>query len=90
MDKTQKSADNLMMVNAKKEIAMLINDILNYLENLNRALDSEIQVVDQFIGDYKNDIQKLPKSAQGVLNIQRELDVNNKMYLFLLEKKPIP
>ena len=69
---------------------MLINDILNYLENLNRALDSEIQVVDQFIGDYKNDIQKLPKSAQGVLNIQRELDVNNKMYLFLLEKKPIP
>ncbi len=87
IDKTQKSADNLNMINAKKEIAMLINDILNYLENLNKALDSEIKVVDQFIADYKNDIQKLPKSAQGVLNIQRELDVNNKMYLFLLEKK---
>lgn len=87
IDKTQKSEDNLSMIHARKEIAMLNNDILNYLENLLMALNLEIATADQFITDYKNDIRKLPKSAQGVMNIQRELDVNNKMYLFLLEKK---
>jgi len=87
IDKTQKSEDNLSMIYAKKEIAMLNNDIVNYLENLLSALNQEIKIADEFISDYKNDIRKLPKSAQGVMNIQRELDVNNKMYLFLLEKK---
>lgn len=87
IDKTQKSEENLSMVYLKKEIAMLNNDILNYLENLMVALNQEIGMADEFINDYKSDIRKLPKSAQGVMNIQRELDVNNKMYLFLLEKK---
>lgn len=87
IDKTQRSEDNMNMIYLKKEIAMLNNDVLNYLENLMGALNQEITIADEFINDYKNDIRKLPKSAQGVMNIQRELDVNNKMYLFLLEKK---
>lgn len=87
IDKTQKSEDNLSMIHLKKEIAMLNNDVLNYLDNLLIALNQQIDIADEFIGDYRSDIRKLPKSAQGVMNIQRELDVNNKMYLFLLEKK---
>jgi capsular exopolysaccharide synthesis family protein len=87
IDKTQKSEDNRTMIQARKEIAMLNNDILNYLENLLEAFNRQIEIVDDYIRDYKNDIRQLPKSAQGVMNIQRELDVNNKMYLFLLEKK---
>ncbi|MFT5820844.1 MAG: tyrosine-protein kinase Etk/Wzc [Crocinitomix sp.] len=87
IDKTQKSEENRTMIQARKEIAMLNNDILNYLENLLVAFKLQITIADSFIRDYKNDIRKLPKSAQGVMNIQRELDVNNKMYLFLLEKK---
>lgn len=87
IEKTQMSEDNISMVHAKKEIALLNNDILSYLENLSKAINAEIQTANEFIASYKNNIKKLPKSAQGVLNIQRELDVNNKMYLFLLEKK---
>ncbi|MDG1914953.1 MAG: polysaccharide biosynthesis tyrosine autokinase [Crocinitomix sp.] len=87
IDKTQKSEDNRTMIQARKEIAMLNNDILNYLENLLGAFNRQIEIADRYIRDYKNDIRQLPKSAQGVMNIQRELDVNNKMYLFLLEKK---
>ena len=87
IDKTQKSEENKTMVQSLKEIAMLNNDILNYLENLLVAFNRQIEISDSFIKEYSNDIRKLPKSAQGVMNIQRELDVNNKMYLFLLEKK---
>lgn len=87
IDKTQMSEDNLRMINAKKEIALLISDVSDYLDNLIVALNREIEVADRFINDYKGDIKKLPKSAQGIMNIQRELDVNNRMYLFLLEKR---
>lgn len=87
IDKTQMSEDNMNMVNAKKEIAMLNDDVVNYLENLLLAFNLELERASSFIDDYKGNIRKLPKSAQGVMNIQRELDVNNKMYLFLLEKK---
>jgi capsular exopolysaccharide synthesis family protein len=87
INKTQESEDNLGMVNKRKEIALLKNDIKMYLTNLVTALDKELLQTNNYIDDYKTDIKKLPKSAQGVMNIQRELDVNNKMYLFLLEKK---
>jgi hypothetical protein len=33
------------------------------------------------------DPQVLPKSQRDILNIQRRLQVNEKMYLFLLEKR---
>lgn len=85
--KTQESESNLGMGNKRKEIALLKNDIKLYLSNLLKALDDELAQTNTYINTYKNDIKKLPKSAQGVMNIQRELDVNNKMYLFLLEKK---
>ena len=87
ISKTEKFTENPSMVNAVKEIAMLKNDILNYLANLSKAIKIEIAVVDSFISEYKTNIKLLPKSAQGIKNITRELEVNNKMYVFLLEKK---
>ncbi len=87
INKTQMSEDNLTMTNFRKEIAFLNNDVIVYLENLLGAINNQIDGINQLIGNYKDNIRKLPKSAQGILNIQRELDVNNRMYLFLLEKK---
>jgi tyrosine-protein kinase Etk/Wzc len=37
--------------------------------------------------DYEGMIRKLPKSQRDILNIERRLQVNEKMYLFLLEKR---
>ena len=87
LKKTQESEDNLNVINLKKEIAMLKNDVKIYLVNLTGALVEEIELADNYVKEYRSDIKSLPKSAQDILNIQRELDVNNKMYLFLLEKK---
>ncbi|MBK6951978.1 MAG: hypothetical protein IPH24_07990 [Crocinitomicaceae bacterium] len=50
------------------------------------VLEEKTLELDKMIGTYKGEIQEMPRSIQGVDNIRRELDVNNKMYLFLLEK----
>ena len=84
---TNVTEDNLVIRNLKKEIAIKKKDISAYLDNLQAAIQRQINSLDGEITAYKNRIQTLPKSAQGVLTIQRELDVNNRMYLFLLEKK---
>lgn len=85
--RTQESEENPNIINLKKEIVMLKHDIRQYLENLKTAIEKQISLTDKYIGDYQNQIKALPKSAQDILNIERELEVNNKMYLFLLEKK---
>src|SRR5690606_23824818 len=79
--------NNFNIVTLKNEINMLNSDILKYVGNLKEALKKEIGDVDSLIKKFEEEIKKLPKSEQGIMNIQRELDVKNKMYLFLLEKK---
>jgi proline dehydrogenase len=62
-----KSEENKTMIQSRKEIAMLNNDILNYLENLLGAFNRQIEISDRYIKDYEDAIRKLPKSAQGVM-----------------------
>lgn len=79
--------NNKKMIESKKQISTLKSDIIKYIDNVLDAFQVEKTELGLYIGEYKKMIKQLPKSAQGISNIQRELDVNNKMYLFLLEKK---
>lgn len=87
LKKAKESDENFNVKMIKKKISLLISDILNYLGNLRVALEKERIKTEEYISKYKSEIRELPKSEQGIMNIQRELDVKNKMYLFLLEKK---
>ncbi|MCG8574376.1 MAG: polysaccharide biosynthesis tyrosine autokinase [Flavobacteriales bacterium] len=87
IDRGNVTDENFRIVSAKKEITILKNDITKYLLTLKVALQDEIDAVGSHINSALSDIRGLPSSAQGILNIERELDVHNRMYLFLLEKK---
>ncbi|MFK8045801.1 MAG: GumC family protein [Crocinitomicaceae bacterium] len=80
-------ASNPLIKVKKDEINGLKKDLLIYIKNLDQAIQNETNDINQFIASNKRNIKKIPVSEQGVANIRRELDVNNKMYLFLLEKK---
>ncbi|UKN01558.1 polysaccharide biosynthesis tyrosine autokinase [Paracrocinitomix mangrovi] len=84
---THSTEENAIIRNLKKEILMKKRDIIKYIENLKNALDDRIDSATQYIARYKYNVKSIPLSQQGISNIQRELDVNNKMYMFLLEKK---
>lgn len=62
-------------------------NLLTYITNSRDALRSKIGDVEQQIGDYEGMLRSLPKSQRDLLKINRRLQVNEKMYLFLLEKR---
>ena len=62
-------------------------NLLTYIKNAREAIKGKIRDVQAQADDYEGLIRKLPKSQRDVLNIERRLQVNEKMYLFLLEKR---
>ena len=81
------SENHPSVIKMKKELVEMRKDLLTYLTNLKTALESQINDNARLIAKYKSEVQGIPISLQGIDNIKRELDVNNRMYLFLLEKK---
>ena len=79
--------NNENIINIKKSISVYKKDVLIYVDNLKKVIKNEINTVDLYINNNKSSIKRIPVSEQGISNIKRELDVNNKMYLYLLEKK---
>jgi capsular exopolysaccharide synthesis family protein len=70
-----------------EKIEYLRRDILVYLSNSKKAFLSKIEDFKIQIKQYEEIIRKIPKTQRDMLNINRQLQVNEKMYLYLLEKK---
>ncbi|HMC97462.1 MAG TPA: polysaccharide biosynthesis tyrosine autokinase [Flavobacteriales bacterium] len=62
-------------------------NLLTYIDNSRTAIKGKIKDIQSQADDYENLIRGLPKSQRDMLNIERRLQVNEKMYLFLLEKR---
>ena len=69
--------------------ALLLNraNLLTYINNARKAINGKIGDVQAQSDDYERMIRRLPKSQRDILNIERRMQVNEKMYLFLLEKR---
>ncbi len=70
-----------------KTIQQLRSNIMVYITNLRRAINDRIKDVSKEISYYETILRKLPQSQREILNIERNLSVNEKMYVYLLEKK---
>ncbi|MCW3110754.1 MAG: hypothetical protein JWQ09_5260, partial [Segetibacter sp.] len=70
-----------------QNIELLRKNILTYINNSKAGLKSRISDIQKQIDDYTNIIKGIPNTQRNLLNIQRKVDVNEKMYEFLLEKR---
>ncbi len=70
-----------------KAINKVKKNLLVYIGNMRVALQRKIDDYKKEMETYISDIKTLPYKQKGVLNIQRKLEVNEKMYLFLLERR---
>jgi tyrosine-protein kinase Etk/Wzc len=75
------------MQKMEADLTVIKKDILTYIHNLQTYFISKIDSNSAIIEGFKEELQLIPMQLQGIDNIKRELDVNNKMYLFLLEKR---
>ena len=62
-------------------------NLLIYLTNTRHAIEDKIKDVEVQINDYTRMIKGVPANQRGMLNIKRKLNVNEKLYEFLLEKR---
>ncbi|HEX2395417.1 MAG TPA: GNVR domain-containing protein, partial [Bacteroidales bacterium] len=75
----------LTMINMQLEnLRMDIVEIVNNLIESNRISMAELQ---RRINNLEGQIQKLPATERQLINIQREFNINDQIYTFLLEKR---
>jgi len=61
----------------------LISTILNMRRNLAERINS----LGQQVGQFQGAMSKMPTTMRGLVNINRKVSINEKIYLFLLETK---
>lgn len=62
-------------------------NLLVYIKNMRTALNQKISDVSGQIKQYEALIREIPPTQRDIINIQRKVQVNEKLYLFLLEKR---
>ena len=71
----------------ENSIDSLKQNLLSYIKNSRTALTKQINDIDVQVGEYTANIKSLPEKQRGLLNIQRQDDVNIKLYEFLLQQR---
>jgi tyrosine-protein kinase Etk/Wzc len=79
--------ENYAITESQKSIKEFKKDLLVYIGNSKKAINDGILEVEKQIDFYISNIKTIPKKQREMLGIQRNFEVNQRMYLFLLEKK---
>ncbi len=79
--------ENMTLQELDRAIGLIRDNLLTYIGNGLNAVRGRMGDVQLQINDYEDLIRNMPQSQQDILRIQRRLQVNEKMYLFLLEKR---
>jgi len=69
------------------KVELLRNDILKYLANSEKAINEKIESTNGEIDFYEGRLKGVPRNQRQMININRKLGVNEKMYVYLLEKR---
>ncbi|MCC6576471.1 MAG: polysaccharide biosynthesis tyrosine autokinase [Flavobacteriales bacterium] len=79
--------ENLSVNRLDSTIMLNRGNLLLYVKNSRTAIQAKIQDVQAQMDDYERLIRTVPLSQRDILNIERRLQVNEKLYIFLLEKR---
>ncbi|MGP8217179.1 MAG: polysaccharide biosynthesis tyrosine autokinase [Bacteroidia bacterium] len=78
---------NQNVIDAKKDIKRITSDMLTYINNSRRAFNDKLALTDSAINKCIIDIRNMPEKRRGLLNMQRQEDVNTRLYESMLEKR---
>lgn len=79
--------NNPNITNLKQNIRRLKQDLLIYITNSRKATYKLLENLDNEINVFISKFKYIPPKQRDVLNIQRKVEINQKLYSFLLEKK---
>ncbi|PBQ31545.1 hypothetical protein CNR22_07115 [Sphingobacteriaceae bacterium] len=78
---------NPIIADLKASIKKTKQDLLIYINNQRKATNQQIESLNTEIVDYINQAKLIPGKQRDILNIQRQTNVSEQLYNFLLEKK---
>lgn len=78
---------NPTVTDAKKELKRISEQLLTYINSLRKALNDKIAMADSSNINSINSIRSMPEIKRGLANIQRQEDINNRLYDMLMEKR---
>ncbi|MBS1581556.1 MAG: polysaccharide biosynthesis tyrosine autokinase [Bacteroidetes bacterium] len=91
MDRNRKlydaTPDNRAINTLDETIQLTRANLLVYLKNTRKAIREKIADVEKQISDYNQLIRAVPQNQRDILNFQRKVSVNERLYEFLLEKR---
>lgn len=84
---TEATTDNPELINLDSSIARQRSNMLTYIENNRLAIVENIKATNRQIDTSIMKLQGIPIKQRGLININRNLQVNESMYIFLLQKR---
>jgi tyrosine-protein kinase Etk/Wzc len=79
--------DNPNIEELKSSIKKTKQDLLIYITNSRKATQQQIESLEKEIVEYVGEAKQIPSKQREILNIQRQANVNEQLYNFLLEKR---
>lgn len=70
-----------------EQLRLLKSNLLVYIQNSKGAVQERIGSLSDEISEYEGIIKTIPQTQRDMLNIQRKLQVNEKLYIHLLEMR---
>lgn len=79
--------NNPNITNLKQNIRRLKQDLLTYITNSRKATYKQLENLENEINTFVSKFKYIPPKQRDVMNIQRKVEINQKLYSFLLERR---
>lgn len=80
-------SNNPLIKNYVQQISMLRSTIIESITILQNTNNAQIVTLSETINGLRGSIQRLPSSEREYVNIQRNYNLNEDLYIFLMQKK---
>lgn len=78
---------NVAIQQEREIMARIRENLFTYIDNLRAAMRQRIAERQELVNEYDALLREIPEEKRGIRNIRRRVSVNEKMFLFLLEKR---
>ncbi len=79
--------DNPMVKRTDKSFELTKRDMSAYLQNTKLAIRNKLVEINKTTASYEALLRSVPKAQRDILNIERRIQVNEKLYNYLLEQR---
>lgn len=79
--------NSLVVKEVDSQISIARNELISNVLNIRRTLAVRINSLNSQLGQFQGTMSQMPTTMRGLVNINRKVEINEKIYLFLLETR---